>query len=114
MRWRQKSWRLLIPKGRLILLGITDDGALPGLSRADVARLNQPIGNAASQHVRSPITVQTENLELDNGRLAIVLTVPKGMDKPYFDKNRRHLAEKRRREAQGELQRRAAPPLPER
>ena len=96
-------------EGGLILLGAADDGALPGLSRADVARLNQLIGNAASQHVRSPITVQTENLELDNGRLAIVLTVPKGMDKPYFDKNGviwlKSGAEKRRVNSKEELRR---------
>ena len=96
-------------EGGLILLGVADDGALPGLSRADVARLNQLIGNAASQHVRSPITVQTENLELDNGRLAIVLTVPKGMDKPYFDKNGviwlKSGAEKRRVNSKEELRR---------
>ena len=96
-------------EGGLILLGVADDGALPGLTRADVARLNQLIGNAASQHVRSPITVQTENLELDNGRLAIVLTVPKGMDKPYFDKNGviwlKSGAEKRRVNSKEELRR---------
>ena len=74
-------------EGGVIYLGVADDGGLPGLSRTDVSRLNQLIGNAASQHIRSPITVQTENLELDNGRLVIVLTVPKGIDKPYFDKN---------------------------
>jgi ATP-dependent DNA helicase RecG len=96
-------------EGGLILLGAADDGAVPGLTRADVARLNQLIGNAASQHVRSPITVQTENLELDNGRLAIVLTVPKGMDKPYFDKNGviwlKSGAEKRRVNSKEELRR---------
>ena len=74
-------------EGGVIYLGVADDGSLPGLSRADVARLNQLIGNAASQHIRSPITVQTENLELENGRLVIVLTIPKGIDKPYFDRN---------------------------
>jgi len=31
--------------------------------------------------------VQTENVGLENGRIVIVLTVPKGIDKPYFDKN---------------------------
>ena len=96
-------------EGGLILLGVADEGALPGLTHADVARLNQLIGNAASQHVRSPITVQTENLELDNGRLAIVLTVPKGMDKPYFDKNGviwlKSGAEKRRVNSKEELRR---------
>ena len=74
-------------EGGTIYLGVGNDGSTPGLTRADVARINQLISNAASQHVRSPLTVQTENVGLPNGRLVIVLTVPKGLDKPYFDKN---------------------------
>jgi len=52
-----------------------------------VGRINQLISNAASHLVRSPLVVQTENVALENGRIVIVLTVPKGIDKPYFDKN---------------------------
>lgn len=74
-------------EGGVIYLGVEDDGKLTGLSLEDVARLNQLISNAASQHIRSPITVQTENIALDNGRLVIALTIPKGLDKPYFDRN---------------------------
>lgn len=96
-------------EGGVIYLGIADDGTLPGFTRAEVARINQLIGNAASQHIRSPLTVQTENLELDNGRLAIVLTVPKGIDKPYFDKNGviwlKSGADKRRVNSKEELRR---------
>ena len=73
--------------GGTILIGVADDGSMPGLSSEDVSRINQLIGNAASQHVRSPLTVQSENVALENGRVVIVLTVPKGIDKPYFDKN---------------------------
>lgn len=35
--------------------------------------------------MRSPLTVQTENVALGKGHVVIVLTVPKGIDKPYFD-----------------------------
>src|SRR5262245_14721648 len=73
--------------GGVLFLGIADDGSLPGLSLADVSRLNQMISNVAAQHVRSPLTVQTENVDLENGRLVIALTVPRGIDKPYFDRN---------------------------
>ena len=73
--------------GGTIYIGVTDDGSTPGVSQQDVARINQLISNAASQLVRSPLAVQTENVALDNGRIVIVLTVPKGIDKPYFDKN---------------------------
>jgi predicted HTH transcriptional regulator len=74
-------------EGGTILIGVADGGATPGLVTADVSRINQLISNAASQLVRSPLAVQTENVPLGEGRVVIVLTVPKGIDKPYFDKN---------------------------
>jgi ATP-dependent DNA helicase RecG len=74
-------------EGGTVLIGVADDGVIPGLSSQDVARVNQLISNASSQQVRSPIAVTTENVALGNGRIVIVLTVPKGIDKPYFDKN---------------------------
>ena len=73
--------------GGTLYIGVADDGTMPGLSAADVGRINQLISNTASQLVRSPITVQTENIALDNGRIVIVLKIPSGSDKPYFDKN---------------------------
>ncbi len=73
--------------GGTIFIGVADDGSVPGLSGQDVARINQLISNAASHLVRSPLAVQTENVALENGRIVIVVTVPKGIDKPYFDKN---------------------------
>lgn len=73
--------------GGTIYLGVADDGSCPGLDKADVARINQLISNAASQLVKSPLTVRTENVSVEKGCVVIVLTVPKGLDKPYFDKN---------------------------
>jgi ATP-dependent DNA helicase RecG len=74
-------------EGGTIFLGVADDGTTPGLSADDVKRLNQLIGNTANHAVRSPLTVQTKDVALPSGRVIIVLTVPKGLDKPYFDKN---------------------------
>jgi ATP-dependent DNA helicase RecG len=74
-------------EGGTLFIGVADDGSTPGLSKQDVARINQLISNAASQLVRSPLSVQTKNVALENGRLVIVLLVPKGVDTPYFDKN---------------------------
>ena len=74
-------------EGGTILIGVTDDGTTPRLTLQDVTRINQLISNVASQHVRSPIVVTTENVALEEGRIVIILTVPKGIDKPYFDKN---------------------------
>ncbi len=74
-------------EGGILYIGVSDDGSIPGLSSKDITRINQMISNCASQHVRSPLTVRTENVAVDNGRIVIILTVPKGLDKPYFDKN---------------------------
>ena len=72
-------------EGGRIFIGVADDGSTPGLLREDVSRINQLISNAASQLVRSPLTVQTENVSIGKNRIVIVLKVPKGIDKPYFD-----------------------------
>lgn len=74
-------------EGGMIYIGVADDGSVQGVDKSEIPRLNQLISNTASQLVRSPLTVRTENMALPNGRLIIVLTVPKGIDKPYFDKN---------------------------
>ncbi|MGH9842821.1 MAG: AlbA family DNA-binding domain-containing protein, partial [Blastocatellia bacterium] len=92
--------------GGVMFLGAADDGSLPGLTLQDVSRLNQMISNAASH---SPLTVQTENVPLDNGRLVIVLNIPQGTDKPYFDRNGviwlKSGADKRRVNSKEELRR---------
>jgi len=96
-------------EGGVMLLGVTDHGSVIGLSREDVRRINQLISNAASQLVRSPLAVKTENVAVGSGRVVIVLTVPKGMDKPYFDKNGviwlKSGADKRRVNSKEELRR---------
>ena len=95
--------------GGTLFLGVADDGSVPGLSRGDVSRINQLISNAASQHVKSPLTVKTENILVDGDRVVIVLTVPKGQDKPYFDRNGviwfKNGADKRRVNSREELRR---------
>jgi predicted HTH transcriptional regulator len=74
-------------EGGVLFLGVADADSLPGLSRADVSRLNQMISNVATPHVRSPLTVHTANVELENGRLVIALIVPRGIDTLYFDRS---------------------------
>lgn len=71
--------------GGMLFIGISNQGALIGLSNGDVDRINQLISNAANQHVRSPITITTENITVEANRVVIVITIPEGIDKPYFD-----------------------------
>jgi len=95
--------------GGMIFLGVVDDGLIQGLGRADVKRINQLIANAASQHVRSPLTVQTENVAVGEGQVVIVLTIPSGQDRPCFDRNGviwlKSGADKRRVNSKEELRR---------
>lgn len=73
--------------GGEILIGVSDGGDPVGLKKEDVSRINQLISNTASQLIRSPVAVRTKNIMLENDRIIIILTVPDGLDKPYFDKN---------------------------
>ncbi|MEA3225550.1 MAG: putative DNA binding domain-containing protein [Planctomycetota bacterium] len=73
-------------EGGVILIGVADDGSIPGLTLEDVRRVNQLIGNAATQHVRSPISPRTENVPAGDDRVVIAVTVPAGIEKPYFDR----------------------------
>jgi len=72
-------------RGGQIFIGVSNKGNLTGLSSKDVDRINQRISNSASQHVRGPIVVHTENISIEHDRVVILLTVPEGIDKPYFD-----------------------------
>ncbi|HPE70042.1 MAG TPA: putative DNA binding domain-containing protein [Thermotogota bacterium] len=44
-------------EGGRIVIGVRDDGQITGLAQSAVGRINQLISNAASQHVRSPISL---------------------------------------------------------
>ena len=96
-------------EGGTIFLGVEDDGTPTGLTPEDVRRQNQLISNAASQHVRSPINPRTQNLTLPGGQTVMVVTVPEGDNKPYFDSDgviwQKVGADKRRVTAKEELRR---------
>lgn len=96
-------------RGGRIFIGVSNQGRLAGLSADYVQRINQLISNAANQHVRSPVAVQTENIVVSAHRVVIVLTVPEGLDKPYFDHQGviwlKAGADKRRVNSKEELQR---------
>ena len=70
--------------GGWLFLGVNDDGSIEGLDAANVRRLNQLLGNAASQHVRPPVHPLTENVQTDQG-IVMVVEVPDGLAKPYLD-----------------------------
>ncbi|MCB1777191.1 MAG: ATP-binding protein, partial [Candidatus Competibacteraceae bacterium] len=94
--------------GGHIFIGVNDDGAVRGLSGADVVRLNQLIANAASQNVRPAVNPLTDNVPHPNGTVMVV-SIPEGISKPYMDKNGviwvKNGADKRRATSREEIQR---------
>src|SRR6266516_7777905 len=65
-------------KGGRILVGVSDQGEVTGLSAADVRRINQLIANSATNNVRPSINPETENL-LVGDRLIMVVTIREGI-----------------------------------
>lgn len=68
--------------GGILIIGVSDDGDLVGLSKDDISRLNQWISNATSQKVDKPINVKTEILNCEDKRVCVI-HVPRGLNKPY-------------------------------
>ena len=94
--------------GGIILVGVNDDGSFSGLNKENISRLNQLISNAASQIVRPPIHLITENITLPEG-IVMVITVAPGISKPYMDNKGQTWvkkgADKRKVTAREEMQR---------
>jgi len=94
--------------GGQILIGVSDNGQLVGLTPQDIGRLNQLLSNAASQHVRPPLSPSSQNIQTDQG-LVLVVEVSPGINKPYMDLQGRvwvkNGADKRHVTAREEMQR---------
>ena len=74
-------------KGGLILIGVDDKtGNILKLSFQDIQRINNLLSTAAQDHVKSPIFISTETVNVNDNRV-IVVTVPEGSDKPHTDKD---------------------------
>lgn len=58
--------------GGELFIGVRDDGEVSGLTRADVARLNQLLSNAASQGVRPPLNLCSINVQTSQGLVMVV------------------------------------------
>ncbi|MBF0234028.1 MAG: putative DNA binding domain-containing protein [Desulfamplus sp.] len=95
-------------QGGSIFIGVDDDGSITGLSGEDSHRLNQLISSVASQHVEPPINPTTQNVTIDD-HLILIVNVPKGLNKPYQDKNGvfwvKSGADKRKATSREEIQR---------
>lgn len=72
-------------EGGLLIIGVNaKTGALNGLSFDEIETTNQLLSNAASDNVKSPIIIFTEQVSV-NGHTLIVARIKEGSDKPYRD-----------------------------
>jgi predicted HTH transcriptional regulator len=69
-------------KGGVLIIGVSDNNDVVGLSDDDIRRLNQLIGNVINSNITPPITPITEIKTLKDKKLLIV-TVEDGSNKPY-------------------------------
>jgi len=94
--------------GGMLFVGVRDDGTIQALNGADVHRMNQLIGNAASTQIRPAINPITENVPVETG-VVVVVTIPDGIAKPYMDNSGaiwvKSGSDKRRVTAREEMQR---------
>lgn len=70
--------------GGQLFIGVADGGNIEALDAADVHRINQLIGNAASTQIRPAINPVTENVPAADG-VVVVVTIADGIAKPYMD-----------------------------
>lgn len=94
-------------KGGVIIIGVSDDKEIKGLSDADIGRLNQLISNSSEQNVRPPISPITEIVKIENNKV-LVLQINEGVSKPYCTNEGIYWAKKgsdKRKISQDELQR---------
>lgn len=72
-------------KGGRILIGVSDQGEIVGLSADDIRRINQLVSNVTTNLVRPSVNTYNENVAIAGGQVVMVVTVPEGISKPYAD-----------------------------
>lgn len=74
-------------KGGTILIGVDDKTwEIIGLGDDDIRKLTDLLVNAANEHVKPPVFIETATVIVENKKIVIV-TIPEGNDKPYKDKD---------------------------
>lgn len=68
--------------GGIIIVGVSDNGDIIGLSDDEIRNLNQLISNVANENVKPPIYPLTEILEIDSKRI-VAISIKNGDSKPY-------------------------------
>jgi ATP-dependent DNA helicase RecG len=74
-------------EGGTILVGVEDKtGNINGLSFVEIEAANNYLFNWATNNIKPSVAVFTETVNIE-GKNVLVVTVPRGIDKPYCDKD---------------------------
>ncbi len=74
-------------RGGIIIFGIEDKtGAILGLDYKNIQEISRELGNAANEHVKPTIYLQTEVMEID-GKALLLAYIDEGITKPYKNIN---------------------------
>lgn len=74
-------------KGGVILIGVDDKTwDIAGLSDDDIRRLANLLVNAANEHIKPPIFIETDTIIVDEKKV-LAVWIPEGSDQPYKDKD---------------------------
>jgi ATP-dependent DNA helicase RecG len=69
-------------KGGLLIIGVSDNGDISGLTNDDIRRLNQLIGNVINSKMTPPIYPLVE-IKTINDKKILIVTISEGINKPY-------------------------------
>jgi ATP-dependent DNA helicase RecG len=69
-------------KGGLLIIGVSDNGDISGLTNDDIRRLNQLIGNVIHSKITPPIYPLVE-IKTINDKKILIVTISEGTNKPY-------------------------------
>jgi len=67
--------------GGVLIFGVTDDRRIIGVEK--VERLMQQVDQVAYQNCQPPLTIVQETVPVDEGKVVLVVRVPKGDQRPY-------------------------------
>jgi ATP-dependent DNA helicase RecG len=74
-------------KGGKIIVGISDDGNITGLTKDEIKVLNQWIANVCTNKIEPPVSrVLTENIKIKD-KILMIINVPMGVNKFYMANN---------------------------
>ena len=64
--------------GGVLLAGVSDDGEVVGMSRAQITRLDSLLVEVSTDTITPPVRIRTHHEEFSDGRLVLLVEVPEG------------------------------------